>query len=150
MSYLFEGVIVVDEQQQYVPYAVGQLYSKSDASFATPLAVTDPAGVPILNLTAGPLGQLPALLLPEWIAVWKSGPYTQVVWSPDALVAAAEASQMHSAESAAAAQAALARSFKIGRPTAGEPPTWWGSFTAATAPTLADGVRVGDEGVLLP
>lgn len=54
-----------------------------------------------------------------------------------------------SAAAAAAVGTALSRSFKIGRPGA-TTPTWWGAFTSSNKPTTAEGVQVGDLGILLP
>ena len=110
--YEFSGVTVRDAQGLPAAGATGVLYDKDDATFSTPLTVTDLNGLP-LTLTADQFGQLPDFQInhTEPRAVWKpSDPTmsTTALLSLDGVVemgAAAEAAAASSASSAAASAA---------------------------------------------
>lgn len=113
--YEFSGVTVRDAQGLPAAGATGTLYDKDDASFSTPLTVTDLNGLPLV-LTADQFGQLPDFQIDhsEPRAVWKpSDPTmsTTSLLSLDGVVemgAAAEAAAASSASSAAASASSAA------------------------------------------
>ncbi len=91
--YEFSGVTVRDAQGIPAAGATGTLYDKDDASFSTPLTVTDLSGLP-LALKSDQFGQLPDFQIADKLrAVWKpSDPSmpTTTLLSMDGVVKAAD------------------------------------------------------------
>lgn len=90
----------------------GQVYAVTDTSFASPLEVTDTAGLPLATISTGPLGihQDFDTVDQHLEVVWKSGPYTVTLESSEGIAAAAAASAAQPAADAAATATADALS----------------------------------------
>ncbi|MGN8245226.1 hypothetical protein ACTHAM_002345 [Cellulomonas soli] len=151
MEYLYESIPALDPVTgQLAPNSEGQVYAPTDVALANPLTVRGASGVPMTSIKAGPQGLIEVFRVDEHPKVlWVSGSLPPIVLtSLDGLQAAADAAAASAASSAAAAEEALSRSVRLGRPGA-QVWTDWGTFTAANAPTVAEGAVAGDRGVML-
>lgn len=104
--YVFPSVPAIDPTTGPIFNTSGQVYAPSDTTFSTPLTVTDLAGAPMTSVSIGEQAiTAPFETVDVPIVVWKSGAYILTLWSPQALIDAAEAAAADAAASAASSAA---------------------------------------------
>lgn len=110
-TYAFDALPAYDpDTGALVKNGVGRVYAVIDTAFASPLAVTDLNGIPMVDIVASSIGMLPEFKVEDHPqVVWKSGGYTILLSSVTGLMEAAQAAATAADEAAqAAAQAAAA------------------------------------------
>lgn len=114
--YTFDPRVAIDQNGQPLRSGFGQIYAPDDTAFATPLSITDLAGIPMsqVDVTDQYLTEAFRAELP--VVVWKSGPHWVVLPSPNGLIdesrslkTAAEAAQLAATQAAAAAELSAQR-----------------------------------------
>ena len=102
-NYPFPPAIALDEPSGGIARnAEGQVYEVSDTAFATPLAVTDLAGVPMTALTSSNQGIIPAfrVTVSQPRVMWKSGGSIIEILSNDGILAEIAAAVQSSGDAA--------------------------------------------------
>jgi hypothetical protein len=110
--YTFDAYIALDpDTEQIARNAAGQVYATSDTAFASPLPVTDLAGVVRFELLADDRGFIEAFRVENHkIVVWKSGGYEIPMWSMTGVLEDVEAAKAAALAAQAAAEDAAAGS----------------------------------------
>lgn len=123
-----------------------------------PLPIYDLNGTPLASLSSNSAGMSTAFTADSFMGFIQFGTLAVPVVAQEVAEFAVNAQDAVAVASSAAATAssasaavddALTRALKIGRPGASTP-TWWGAFTSSNKPTPAEGVQLGDLGILLP
>lgn len=93
--YTYESQIALDQStEQVARNAAGHVYAKTDTAFATPLTVTDLAGVNRTEIIANGLGFIEEFRVEDHkVVVWKSGDFKTVIASISGIIEDAEAAR---------------------------------------------------------